>query len=120
MFGEAWRLGLHQSVCRARTIGLGLGLVRCRCFSDCRASAFFSFVRWASRLLPAKTNNCSVQLAAGCESELLFALDPASQLGVRFGLHNCSVFYPDLSPQVLCEVCVPGSVNELLFAFHPA
>ena len=28
-----------------------------------------------------KTNNCSVQLAAGCESELLFVPEPAGKLG---------------------------------------
>ena len=104
--------------------GVGVGLSDSD--SDCSVSVllglpclcfFFSFVRCPSRLLPAKTNNCSVQLVAGCESELLFAPDPAFQLGVGFGLHNCSVFYPVLSPPLLCEVCMPGSVNELLFAF---
>ena len=109
----------------SRCVGLGLS----GSDSDCSVSVllglpclcfFFSFVRWSSRLLPAKTNNCSVQLVAGCESELLFAPDPASQLGVGFGLHNCSVFYPVLSQHVLCEVCMPGLRSELLFAFHPA
>jgi len=69
VFGEAWRVGLDQSGCRARTFGL----VRCRSCPDCRASALFFFCSVSFLLGVVKTNNCSVQLAAGCENEPLFA-----------------------------------------------
>ena len=109
--------------------GVGVGLSDSD--SDCSVSVllglpclcfFFSFVRCPSRLIPAKTNNCSPQTQLPSwdfeHLELLFAYATSAQLGVGFGLHNCSVFYPVLSQHVLCEVCMPGLRSELLFAFN--
>ena len=109
--------------------GVGVGLSDSD--SDCSVSVllglpclclFFSFVRCPSRLLPAKTNNCSPQTSfpAGTSSTSNYCslTQPVPSWVSEFGLHNCSVFYPVLSPPLLCEVCMPGSVNELLFAFN--
>jgi hypothetical protein len=76
--GRTLPVGVSESDYRTRT-----RTVRCRCFSDCRASAlFFSFVRCSSR---AKLAWRIIVRYACCwvKNELLFAPDPASQLGLR-------------------------------------
>ena len=52
--------------------------------------------------------------------ELLFAYatSPAGKLVMSgFGLHNCAVFYPDLSQHKLCEVSCPACVANYCSLF---
>ena len=67
----------------SRAFGLGLSdLFGVRAARTGFCHAFCSHHLFALDEIPAgETNNCSVPLAAGCESELLFVPEPAGKLG---------------------------------------
>ena len=67
----------------SRAFGLGLSdLFGVGAARTCFYHALCSHHLFALDEIPAgKTNNCSVQLAAGCKSELLFVPEPAGKLG---------------------------------------
>ena len=78
MQGRASPVGVSESDYRTRT-----RTVRCRCFSDCRASASF-FLLFGVLLGRFQQNRIIVRYACcWVKNELLFAPDPASQLGLR-------------------------------------
>jgi hypothetical protein len=84
VFGEAWKVGLHQSGCRSRIIGLGLGLFGVGLASRTAVLRLQLVCSVPPGRRPARMNNCSVQrMLLVCK------------------MNNCSVF----------ESCPAGALN---------
>ena len=116
--GSDFTVGVSDSDYRTRT-----RTVRCRCFSDCRASASFFLLFgglpgcFQQKRIIVRTRP-SFPAGTSSTSNYCSLTQPVPSWVSEFGLHNCSVFYPVLSQHVLCEVCMPGLRSELLFAFN--
>ena len=112
----------------SRAFGLGLSDlfgVRAARISFCHAPC--SHHLFALDEIPAgETNNCSVPLAAGCESELLFVPDPAGKLGRLVFRTSDFTIVRYLGAARCCRsasstACFPSRrQNELLFVIGPA